>query len=155
MRLSLSLQESNQKVVIGVMNNNYWLTHDRFFGVTPYVFTIIISLLEWFILLDSENTRWAFRVSRQESVHFLPYLKPVTPQSPLCPEFLWCCSVDVENITDKFILNCSLRALWLSSSCSNHVDQPFLNHVEWIRQNRAQLSPCLLSGWSEPWPGSM
>lgn len=37
-----------------------------FLGGTPYVFYDIISLLLGFILVDSENTSWAFRVSRQE-----------------------------------------------------------------------------------------
>lgn len=47
MHLSLSLQKSNQKMVIGVMINELlYINHDGFLGVTPYVFIIIISLLE-------------------------------------------------------------------------------------------------------------
>lgn len=132
-----------------------------FLGGTPYVFMMIISLLCWFILVDSENTSWAFRVSRQENVHekkifFLPDLKLVTQQSPLCFELLWCCSVDVENISGKFIFNGSQRPLWLSSSCcSNHLDRPLLNNVELIMRSRAQLCPLLLSEWGEPWTQSM
>lgn len=81
--------------------------------------------------------------------------KPVTPQSLLCLELLWCCSVDTANVSDKFIFNCSLRALWLSSSrCSNHWDRPLLNNVELIRQNRARISSFLLSVWTEPWTQS-
>lgn len=122
---------------------------------------MIISLLHWFILVDSENTSWAFRVSRQENVQekiffFLPDLKLVTQQSPLCFELLWCCSIDIANISGKFIFNGSQRPLWLSSSCcSNHLDRPLLNNVELITRNRAQLCPLLLSEWSEPWTQSM
>ena len=120
-------------------------------GGTPYVFMMIISLLRWFILVDSENTSWAFRVSRQENVQekiffFLPNLKLVTQQSPLCFELLWCGSIDTANISGKFIFNGSQRPLWLSSSCcSNHLDRPLLTNVELITRNRAQLCPLLLS----------
>ena len=112
---------------------------------------MIISLLRWFILVDSENTSWAFRVSRQENVQekiffFLPNLKLVTQQSPLCFELLWCGSIDTANISGKFIFNGSQRPLWLSSSCcSNHLDRPLLTNVELITRNRAQLCPLLLS----------
>lgn len=47
MHLSLSLQESKRKMMIGVMINELpYINHDGFLGVIPYVFIIIISLLE-------------------------------------------------------------------------------------------------------------
>lgn len=91
------------------------------------------------------------KMFRKKNFFFLPDLKLVTQQSPLCFELLWCCSVDVANISGKFIFNGSQRPLWLSSSCcSNHLDRPLLNNVELIMRNRAQLCSLLLSEWSEP-----
>ena len=123
--------------------------------------------LWWLFLCCADLFLWTLRTQvgllelagrkmfMKKKIFFLPDLKLVTQQSPLCFELLWCCSVDVENISGKFIFNGSQRPSWLSSSCrSNHLDRPLLNNVELIVRSRAQLCPLLFSEWSESWTQS-
>lgn len=118
--------------------------------------------LWWLFLCCADLFLWTLRIQvgllelagrkmfTKKKNFFLPDLKLVTQQSPLCFKLLWCCSVDVENISGKFIFNGSQRPSWLSSSCrSKHLDRPLLNNgINRAEQSSALSTPFLRMEWA-------